>query len=214
MVQIKKVKLRKNVFLLLFKTPREASSTMLRFEEYYESPRFGGKAFSFGEFRKWYTKKRGKFTYYDDFTAFNLPSSVLKPFIDGKFNPLSEPEQQIIDMFKGEKWKFYIIAVYNGIDKGTLKHELAHALFYVDLTYKKQVLSLLKKFNIQELKDEIYSANAYRKELLDDEAHACIVGTLHEMKSKVPPELKEALISTFNMFSKWNIDVMRFSDAK
>ena len=126
---------------------------------------------------------------------------------------MSESEQQIVNMFKYEKGKFYIIAVYIGIDRGTLRHELAHALFYTNPAYRKRVLSALKKYDIQKLKDEIYSSNAYRKELLDDEAHACIIGTLHEMKSKAPPELKEKLEMIFDSFSAFDEDVFRACGA-
>jgi len=56
----------------------------LRFEEYYESPRFKGRIFTFDEYRKWYVKnspkgkKTGRFTYYSDWSGFNIPSYALK----------------------------------------------------------------------------------------------------------------------------------------
>ena len=96
----------KNIFHISFSTQHELASTFLRFQEYYESPKFRGKIFSFYEYKKWYTanspkgKKTGKFTYYKDWGGFNIPSYVLKPFYQGKFNPLSNKEKKFLRAFK------------------------------------------------------------------------------------------------------------------
>ena len=89
-----------NIYHVSFPTRKEAASTFLRFQEHYESPQFRGKIFSLDEFKEWYTansekgKAKGKFTYYDDWGGFNIPSYILEPFYKGLFNPLSEKESK------------------------------------------------------------------------------------------------------------------------
>jgi len=96
------------IHLLIFPTQRDVTLTLLRFQEHYESPKFRGKIFSLEEFKRWYVAnspngiKTGEFTYYTDWNGFNIPSYVLQPFRDGKFNPLSEQERKFLDIFKDE----------------------------------------------------------------------------------------------------------------
>src|SRR3990167_8171616 len=105
----------KNIFHLNVDTQEELTTTFLRFQEHYESPEFKGKIFTLEEFKKWYIlnspngKKTGRFTYYEDWAGFNIPSEVLEPFYEGKFNPLADYEQKFLDLFKEKRdGKFYV----------------------------------------------------------------------------------------------------------
>src|ERR1035437_10032699 len=144
MLNIKKTNIRDDIFLLEFETQFELTSTFLRFQEFYESPEFQGKIFTLKEYKKWYTKVKGKFSYYTDWGGFNIPSKVLKLFYLGKFDPQSKSEKQLLDLFKDDKGKFYIIGTYRRNDRkwkdSMIMHETAHALFSLDIKYRTQVL--------------------------------------------------------------------------
>ena len=92
-----------HIHLLSFDTQHDLTSTFLRFQEHYESPRFKGEVFTLDEFQDWYIKnspngiETGKFTYHTDWNGFNIPSHILKPFYEGKFDPLSFDEQAILE---------------------------------------------------------------------------------------------------------------------
>ena len=171
-----------NIYYIKFKTQKELCSTFLRFQEYYESPKFRNKIFTLKEFKKWYTKnsKKGKetnnFTYYSDWSGFNIPSSILKPFYNGKFNPLSRKEKTFLDLFTEIKGDFYIIGTY-GIKK-VVKHEIAHGLFYVNSSYKKEILRILNKIN-KEYRDKINNylsiSGGYHECSWEDEPHAYLL---------------------------------------
>jgi len=118
MTKIIKKSVTQKIFLLIFKKQEMLASTFLRFQEYYESPKFKGRIFRLEEYKKWYIKnspqgqQTGKFTYYSDWNGFNIPSVVLKPFYEGKFNPLSQSEKELLKMFQNKKEKFYIIGIH------------------------------------------------------------------------------------------------------
>tara|TARA_Y100000310_G_scaffold303854_1_gene342526 strand:+ start:380 stop:817 length:438 start_codon:yes stop_codon:yes gene_type:complete len=95
-----------NVFYLHFTVQEDMGNTFLRFQEYYESPRFRGVVgFTLEEFIKWYIpnsedgRETGQFTYPSKWNAYNIPSSTLEPFYEGQFDPLSEKEQWFLDLF-------------------------------------------------------------------------------------------------------------------
>lgn len=175
MIIIKK-ELSKNIFVLEFESQLDITSTFLRFQEYYESPKFSGKIFTLNEYKKWYIKEKGSFTYYTDWSGFNIPSYVLKPFFEGKFNPLSKKEKQLLNLFKDIKNKYYIIGIHKGMNKKKIKyllrHEIAHAMFYTDSNYRLEVLHILKKYDVSKIKDKLSSMGGYARSVLDDEVHA------------------------------------------
>jgi hypothetical protein len=172
----------KNIYLIKFKTRNDLTSTLLRFQEHYESPKFKGKIFTLEEYKKWYIKnspkgiKTGKFTYYKDWSGFNIPSHILQPFYRGLFNPLTEAEKSILHVFnKIRNKKFYIIGVYGDVDKSILKHEIAHGMYYSNNNYHKEVNAVLKKMDSIAVKQIIkyFKKNAgYHKDVYLDEIHA------------------------------------------
>ncbi|MBW2967271.1 ABC transporter ATP-binding protein [Candidatus Woesearchaeota archaeon] len=173
------------IYHLEFSSQHELASSFLRFQEHYESPEFRGKAFSLDEYVEWYIahspggRETGKFTYYDDWCGFNIPSYVLEPFYEGEFNPLSDAECRILDLFRdlrGER--FYIIGTGRGLDPDTLEHEIAHGLFYTCDGYRQEVLDALGQLGQEDMcliMDELGSTCGYHPSVFDDEAHAYIL---------------------------------------
>jgi hypothetical protein len=149
-------------------------SVFLRFQEYYESPEWRGKIFTIGQFRAWYSEKYGHNSYEKDWSGFNIPSYVLKPFIQGLFDPLTPLEQQFLELFRYRTDDFYIIGA-SSEDTSTLDHEICHGLYYTCEPYRKAVQSTLKT-NSKHLKPvyEFVSGMMYDKSVWDDEVHAYI----------------------------------------
>lgn len=181
----------KDVFNTNFPAQFELASTFLRFQEYYESPEFRGKIFALEEFKKWYIanspkgKETGEFTYYEDWSGFNVPSYTLEPFYDGKFDPLTNKEQNLLDSFKGRREKrFYIIGTC-GKEKNSLKHEMAHGLFYTNPEYKKEVLEVLKTVDqsvIKSIENFFSASRGYHPDVWIDETHAYLVTDLYSLE--------------------------------
>ncbi len=201
-MKINKKAVAENIFLLEFETREELASTFLRFQEFYESPEFKGKIFTLDEYKKWYASERGSFSYYTDWSGFNIPSDILIPFEEGKFDPLSEQEKQFLSLFEGLEHPYYIIGVSGDPERAArvINHEVAHGLFYTNMEYKKRVLEVLARYDLLEIKNWIRSLGGYHESVMDDEAHAytlvggeeAILGSLKDMKGEL-----EAIFSEF-----------------
>ncbi len=192
----KTIQITKNIILLRFKSKKEITSTMLRFQEYYESPEFKNKIFTLNEFKIWYTKnspngkKTNKFTYYNDWSGFNIPDYCFDPFINGDFNPLTKKEQKILKTISSLKKPFYIIAVYKD---DSLLHEVKHGLFHVNSDYKNEVLKVLNKYKLKKQRKKIQELG-YHEDVLNDELHA--------YTEILPILLQEKLIKIYRKYIK------------
>ena len=202
-INIKKTEVLSNIFLLEFDNNIELGSTMLRFQEFYESPKFRGKFFTFEEYKGWYTgyDKKKKFTYYTDWTGFNIPSYVLKPFLKGSFDPLSDNEKLLLNLFKNKNVddEFYIIAVSKE-SEFLVDHEIAHALYYTNKNYKKDVDKILSNYDVEKIKDELRGTGGYCEEVLHDEVHAWSLDKNIELKT---PVSKNMIIELRKVFEKY-----------
>ena len=210
-------KISNNIYLIKFRTRYELTSTLLRFQEYYESPKFKGQIFTLKEFKKWYTKnspkgkKTGKFTYYKDWSGFNIPSHILTPFYNGLFNPLTDAEKNVLKAFsKIKRKKFYIIGVYNDLDKIILKHEIAHGMYYANSAYRRAVNKILKKADrvaVRQIYSYFKKYAGYHKDVFADETHAYILSELSFLKKrgvdvKRITDVNKQLNVVFDKFSK------------
>lgn len=168
----KAVEILKNIWLISFDTQEDLALTFLRFQEYYESPRFKGQVFSLDDFKEWYSSQHGgEFSYVDDWSGFNVPSWVMKPFIDGAFDPLSDLEKALIGMLKDKRDPFYLIGTNDSLD--ALEHEICHALFYVDAAYRDSVTATIEhnREKLREVFDKMTELG-YHESVAVDEVHA------------------------------------------
>ncbi|MDO8467341.1 MAG: hypothetical protein Q7S56_00110 [Nanoarchaeota archaeon] len=182
-------KLAPRIYHAIFKKQHELFLSFIRIQEYYESPKFKGKIFTLDHFKKWYLKSsndKNTKAYYTDWEAFNVPSSSLKPFFKGKFNPLSKEENNLIERLKNIKEKkFYIIGTFTKRNKKDLKHEVAHALYYTNSNYKKQVNKILKQIDKEEcikINNLLTKVEGYSKNVLADETQAYILADMASLK--------------------------------
>lgn len=165
-----------NIFHLEFPTAHLMCSTLIRFQEHYECPKYRGKIFDLEEYMDWYADKFGNFTYFTDVAGFNIPSEFLKKFYEGKFNPLTRKEKKILELFQNNKEPFYIIATHkkSSTHNDDLTHEVSHGLYHLNKEYKKEVKRILKNVNL----DSIYEwlkERGYNKFSFLDEAHAILL---------------------------------------
>ncbi|OIO64544.1 hypothetical protein AUJ68_05710 [Candidatus Woesearchaeota archaeon CG1_02_57_44] len=98
------------IVFLEFESQREMAAALLRFQEYYECPRFRGRVFTLREYKEWYRGQYGRFTYLTDWVGFNFPCTVLDPFLQGRFRPLRKAELEILGLLKLLRRPFYVIA--------------------------------------------------------------------------------------------------------
>jgi hypothetical protein len=163
------------VLHMKFPSQRLMASTMLRFQEHYESPKFRNKAFTLDEFKKWYAKnqsKTGTFSYYQDWEGFNIPSRILRRFIKGDFAPLSSKERALLEIVSGRQGRFYLIATAGKDgDPETLRHEVAHGLWYTRPDYRRRAQALLKGVDLVPVFAMLENLG-YHKSVWLDEAHA------------------------------------------
>ncbi len=164
-----------------FSTQMEITSTFLRFQEYYESPKFRGKIFSLEEYKQWYTAEKGAFTYYEDWNGFNIPSHVLQPFYEGKFVPLSDKEKGFLELFKERTGIFYIIGTHGDAESETLRHEIAHGLYYTVPEYRQEVDAVLAKVDTEAIRKHLLETSGYSEEVLQDEVHAYLLSDYEAM---------------------------------
>lgn len=163
-----------NAILIYSDSQEELGQTFVRFQEHYESANeeFRGKIFTLGYFKNWYSKHYGGDTYHHDWRGFNFPSSVLKPFREGLFDPLTPQEVEFLSLLKYRNDDFYIIGAN---DNSVLRHELAHALYYSDLSYRKKINTIFNSYkkNITEISKYILD-KGYHEDVLYDELQAYI----------------------------------------
>ncbi len=165
-----------NSILISSDSQQELGDAFMRFQEYYESPnpQFRKQIFTRGQYLYWYSKTYGSNTYSTDWSGYNFPSYVLIPFKDGLFDPLTDKEQELLNLLKYRKDNFYIIGAN---DESTIRHELAHALFYTNSDYFREITVLLDKYYTTNMLTKCvdYLLNeGYTKEVLYDEIQAYI----------------------------------------
>lgn len=159
-------------YLWIADSQYELTSTMLRVQECYESPGkdFQNKMFSLEEFMDWYAQTYGNFTYYSDWSGFNLPISYVKRL--SRFKNKTKKEKALLESVRDIS-KGYLIAIYKQDPEKleTFYHEFSHNLFNLNKDYRFlstcQVYSLDKK--ILERISRSLKNNGYCDKVLIDE---------------------------------------------
>jgi hypothetical protein len=200
------------VVLLTFDSQFDITSTLLRFQEHYESPYFHGKIFSLKEFKSWYVqaspkgRETGKLTYYQDWNGFNFPSYIVTPFKEGKFDPLSGKEKKVLRLLKDLEEPYYVIGVHKASKNvdAVLDHELKHALFYINEKYREQVIWAIAKValsTVKAMKEELMEMG-YTEEVIVDEINAFVTSGSYPLQSKFPKMVKEKLVKLYEKFKE------------
>lgn len=143
-------KVRDRVYALKFDSPYELCMAFLRYEEFYENlnPRFRGQSFTLAEFMSWYSVAFGKgsFTFTNDWGGFNLPVNIIKQVHDLGIKDPNHYDALMLGIYgfiSVEAEDAYMIGISK--DEGFRDHELTHAMWHVDVEYKKKILEVLKE---------------------------------------------------------------------
>lgn len=190
------VKISDQITALTYKDRMSLCQAFCRIEEYYESPEFQGRVFTLGEYRKWYSDRYGSWSYYKDWSGFNIPSDAFKPFFEGMFDPLDVSESEIVDLFKYKEGHFCVIGTFEGGDSDVFEHEICHAMYATNESYKAEVDSLLEKYDLSTLKKHLMAELGYNESVVMDECHAYICESnkwLDEKKIEYPRDLVNLL---------------------
>lgn len=174
-------------------TREELAESFLRFQEYYESPVWADKIFTKGQYKQWYSQTYGADTYRLDWSGFNFPSSVLKPFREGLFDPLTDGEKTILTLLKYRNDSFYIIGSNT---KDVLNHELCHALYHFSEDYKKEVNKLIKKNNskLKKAFDHLLELGYHSKVLIDEfQAYILDGDWFKEHEIEIPKQIESKI---------------------
>jgi hypothetical protein len=169
------------LYLYLFPNQYELCSTFGRLQEFYESPirKIRGKYFTYEQFIDAYAylNKKIKFTYFGDWDGFNVPGNIVYNFFKKFSKDFTQKEKQLLNRLEIynylKKDNFYIIGVVKG-NKETIKHEVAHGLFYLNKDYRKEMLKLIDEMP-ESMKTEakIFLLNIkYCRAVLKDEIQA------------------------------------------
>lgn len=194
---VKTTKVSDQITLLVYNSRESLCAAFCRIEEHYESPEFRDKIFTLGQYREWYSKEFGAWSYYKDWSGFNIPAPAFRLFFSGHFDPLSPAEAEIIDLFKYKTGNFAVIGTFEGGDADVYEHEICHAMFATNVEYQLDVKAAIYRFY-----DEMAELREYLKDLgyndfvIDDECHAYICESfayLQEKKVSYPKDLTPIL---------------------
>lgn len=175
------------VLALEFDTRLELTLSMCRLAEYYESPlsEIKGKHFSMIEFIAAHAKPDGTIDYFHYWDGFNVPAATANEFF-GLFT-LTKYEKRVFDVWGIGMYR-YLIATEVGSDPTTLPHELAHARFYTDPLYCRQVLQVVRSIPLpvnQQMRKDL--STRYCNMVMEDEINAYLLtGDTNEIKEVMP----------------------------
>ena len=146
-----------NCLLIKFNQQKELTLTFFRVQEYYESanPKLYQKAFTLETFVEEQMKSDGSLDYFNYWTGFNVPGYIIEEWskkIDAEYY---DREYQLINLVKDRldlEQKYYVIGTLMD-DANTIDHEIAHALYYMNIEYKNEMAELIKEFQTNHIED-------------------------------------------------------------
>jgi hypothetical protein len=182
---------------------KELGETFIRFQEYYESPsqKFRNKIFTLGHIKNYYSLQYGADLYSELWIGFNFPSSVLIPFKQGLFDPLTTQEKELLALLKYRHDNFYIIGAQNN---STLRHELSHAMYGYDSKYKNEIDNFIfkNKKGFAKVSKHILK-RGYDKSVLNDELQAYVTDNDDDfIRSNLDPSLINGILSIYKRYRK------------
>jgi hypothetical protein len=188
---LKAEKIKSGIYMVSADSHAELSATFVRFQEHYESPEFRGKIFSLDEYKTWYEDRYGGWTYEEDWSGFNFPGHILRPFRDGLFDPLTDGERELMALFDSLEGDFYVIGTN---DPAAVEHEICHGLYHTDPGYKREMDILVSNLPAdQKGRLERFLIKAgYHEAVFVDEMQALIAANADELnknKEHFPKEI-------------------------
>ncbi len=163
------------IHILSFSTKHRLASSFLRMQEYHSSVRFQEIVFSWEEFMDWYAARYGSFSYLSDWSGFSVPDTAFRPFLAGRFNPLTQKEQDLVKAVASLERPYYVIGTVKDSSAHLLAHQIIHALYYLHPEYRKKVKDLLSNNALPRMRKELRWMG-YCEAVLEDKLNAHLVG--------------------------------------
>ena len=174
-----------NILLFDFKTRYELCMSFLRVQEFYESPypEINGKYFTLEKYIDADTEHGKKpFDYFQKWVGFNIPGNVVNKWITkNKWYGFSKREKAIVLAINKEigvyrNIKYYVIARFKN-DSKVIAHETAHAYYYLDRKYRKEVQKIMSGFSKAFVKKQtrMLLKKGYCEKVIPDEIQAYCV---------------------------------------
>jgi hypothetical protein len=209
------------IVFVKFKNRDQMAKTVLRIGEYYDTkiqtpntPRP-----TFRQYIKWYKQHEGQHPYKNYFQGLTLPDVYIRHFIhDYKPKEYIGKEKEFIDGLASvlgkknlkRKIKFSVIMCAQGMTSSVFKHELSHAMIYMDRVYAHKVLMAIRKIDKKErkkLKQYLIRTMGYERHEVSDEI-ACrllermsLKSLFYGVKVKIPNKIREELRMLLNKHS-------------
>ncbi len=153
------VEVKPRIYFIRFNDQQSMCSTMLRIHEHsaIDHP-FGTSIFTHKDYMDWYKNNptNNKSSYDVDIQAICLYSKQFRSFIRrfGR-NTMTSGELRFVESLKKilkkkllrSSNKFAVVCTWHGEKSIDFNHEIAHAFYYIDKDYKKQVKSLFYEIN-------------------------------------------------------------------
>jgi hypothetical protein len=206
--------LRKQIWHLHFDKHYDLTMHFLRYQEFYESPKFKKMNMTLVNLMDWYSQNMGDgvFSYPKDWAGFNLPGEQIfnchRKGIEDKnrYDRMMFSIAEFICAKEDNQTNFYIIGTSEeDVDfKSTFNHELAHGFFFANEKYKKQSAELVNNLNprtrsfiFKKLKE-----SGYLEDFFIDETQAYLsTGIIDQMKKPSVIESTEPFEKLFKKFT-------------
>lgn len=172
------------VFYALFKDHYTFTMAFLRSCEIGEDGHWKGKPFSLLEYMEWYAGQpyaRGAFTYTRDWKGFHVDSDLIlarKKVAIPDYNKYDQLMDEIVNRISAymgsSKAKWSLIGTSEKYEKRVLNHELAHAFWALDKTYRKDMKGLVSALPraVRSKVSEVLTFEGYTKASVVEETHA------------------------------------------
>jgi len=199
------------IYLATFDTLYDMGMTMVRVQEYYESPYFRGRYFALETYMDWWAETEGKdcFDYPAVWGGFNVPGYVIyewhKQF---HHEGIRDRERLLLDALLEARGnlenikKTYLIAACSKSDEyeTTVRHETAHAFYALHPKYKKSCKKLLAQMSpkVYAKAEKILLGGGYDKSVVADEIQAYSSSPHDSKRISVKP--RKRFIANFDKF--------------
>lgn len=211
--ELELIKVLPNVILLRFTEAYHQGMCLWRYQEYYESPRWKGKTPSFWEFSQHYasTVGYGCMSYPADIDGYNFPYHVVRKVNEyaRAFTPYDTFIKPVLAKLDGQCT--YMIGMARDTTYSTLKHEVAHALWFTNRSYQAEARKLLKsvpKVTMESWELDLKAEKTYHPSVWKDEMNAYLATGVVEGNNILPLEKVSAQYKKFqNLFKTYSKDL-------
>jgi hypothetical protein len=192
-------------------SPYWVGMTMFRLQEFYESKHeeLRDQFFTLERAIDLYSADKGLFDYPQEWLGFNVPGWCVDKFFTLFRDHLSEKErhlEKLVDLNR-QTPQYYLIGCAETVDPAYVRHEMAHAAFYLDETYRDKMTKLVDSLNEkdQQAFTEWFQSETYHGDVFVDECQAYLSTNSDEENRKLFPKMSPAAVKPFrDYFNRYN----------